>query len=54
MADCPNCPGGANLVFRLNPDADAVDIAREENVVLIPQRLDPARVGIDQLSLIHI
>ena len=49
MADCPNCPGGANLVFRLNPDADAVDIVREENVVLYPQRLDPARVGIDQL-----
>lgn len=49
MADCPNCPGGANLVFRLNPDAAAVDVAREENVVLIPQRLDPARVGIDQL-----
>ena len=49
MAECSNCPGGEATVYRSNPDPDAVEPARQENVVLIPQRLDPSRVGIDEL-----
>jgi len=48
--DCINCPGGSNLVFRLNPDPDVVDISRVDNVVLIPQRLNPSRVFLDDLG----